>query len=116
MRWRLPTHVERRSFARLRNCAAKESDRISALCKELSSLGVHAQETPDGFIIDGEGSVTGGAVDSHGDHRLAMSLAVSGLAAREPVTVLGAEIIHESFPGFRSALESLGAWLRQDEG
>ncbi len=94
----------------------KESDRISALCMELSSLGVLAEETQDGFVIDGKGVVTGGEVDSHGDHRLAMSLAVAGLASRQPVAVQGAEAIHESFPGFRSTLESLGGSLRQDEG
>jgi len=85
----------------------KESDRIAALCVELRALGVAAEETPDGFILPG-GGVRGGQVDPHGDHRLAMSLAVAGLAAREPVRVSGAEIVRESFPEFIDALGSLG--------
>jgi 3-phosphoshikimate 1-carboxyvinyltransferase len=87
----------------------KESDRISALGQELRRLGVHFNETPDGFIILGGQPVLGGRVESHGDHRLAMSLAVSGLAASQPVQVDGAEMIGESFPGFEAVLRSLGA-------
>jgi 3-phosphoshikimate 1-carboxyvinyltransferase len=95
-----------REAVELRN---KESDRISALGQELRCLGVHFDETPDGFTIQGGQPVLGGRVDSHGDHRLAMSLAVSGLAARQPVIVDGAEMIGESFPGFEAALRQLGA-------
>jgi 3-phosphoshikimate 1-carboxyvinyltransferase len=87
----------------------KESDRISALGQELRILGVHFDETPDGFIILGGQPLLGGQVQSHGDHRLAMSLAVSGLAARHPVQVNGAEMIVESFPEFVTVLRSLGA-------
>jgi 3-phosphoshikimate 1-carboxyvinyltransferase len=90
----------------------KESDRISALCQELCSLGVQASETPDGFIIQGGQALQGGTVQPHGDHRLAMSLAVAGLAAQAPVTVEGAEIISESFPEFVMTLQNLGADLR----
>jgi 3-phosphoshikimate 1-carboxyvinyltransferase len=87
----------------------KESDRISALCQELNRLGVQASETPDGFSIQG-GRVPGGIkVDPHGDHRLAMALAVAGLAAENPVIIQNASIINESFPAFPSALASLGA-------
>jgi 3-phosphoshikimate 1-carboxyvinyltransferase len=87
----------------------KESDRITALGQELSRLGVDFNETPDGFVIRGGGPPDGGEVQSHGDHRLAMSLAVCGLAARRPVQVDGAEIIAESFPSFMSVLQALGA-------
>jgi 3-phosphoshikimate 1-carboxyvinyltransferase len=90
----------------------KESDRISALCQELCSLGVQASETPDGFIIQGGQALQGGTVQPHGDHRLAMSLAVAGLAAQAPVTVEGAEIIAESFPEFVTILQNFGADLR----
>jgi 3-phosphoshikimate 1-carboxyvinyltransferase len=85
----------------------KESDRITALGGELRRLGVAFTETPDGFIIDG-GPVRGGEVQSHGDHRLAMSLAIAGLAAQAPVTVSGAEMVSESFPGFSGVLRALG--------
>ncbi len=88
----------------------KESDRIGALCAGLRALGVNAEEKPDGFIVDGRGSLPGGAqLDPHGDHRLAMSLALAGLAAERPVTVEYAGIIGESFPEFSEVLRSLGA-------
>jgi 3-phosphoshikimate 1-carboxyvinyltransferase len=87
----------------------KESDRISALCNELHNIGVKVEERPDGFMIRGGDGVQGGYVDAHDDHRLAMSLAVAGLAAREEVTVHGAQMIAESFPDFFKLLSSLGA-------
>lgn len=86
----------------------KESDRIAALCAELRAVGALAEETADGFILHG-GGVEGGAVHPHGDHRLAMALAVAGLAARSPVVVHGAEVMRESFPDFAWLLRSLGA-------
>jgi 3-phosphoshikimate 1-carboxyvinyltransferase len=87
----------------------KESDRISALGGELRQLGVDFRETEDGFIVAGHAPLQGGRVDPHGDHRLAMSLAVAGLVAESPVEIQGAEIISESFPGFESVLSALGA-------
>ncbi len=93
----------------------KESDRIAALCTELRRIGVEAAETPDGFVIRGGRQPVGGEVDPHGDHRLAMSLAVAGLAAEKPVAVCGAEAVDESFPGFTQLLESFGARLAQAE-
>ncbi len=89
----------------------KESDRIAGLCAELRRLGVNAEERPDGFAITGGALPGGAAVDPHGDHRLAMSLAVAGLAAQRPVTVGGAEIMDESFPEFVPVLRELGARL-----
>jgi 3-phosphoshikimate 1-carboxyvinyltransferase len=87
----------------------KESDRISALGGELSQLGVDFRETEDGFVINGGEALKGNRVDPHGDHRLAMSLAVAGLVAQSPVEIQHAEIINESFPGFVSVLGALGA-------
>jgi 3-phosphoshikimate 1-carboxyvinyltransferase len=87
----------------------KESDRIGQLCAGIGRLGGDAVEAPDGFTIAGSRVLSGGAVDVAGDHRLAMSFAVAGLASRAPITVRGAESISESFPGFVKALESLGA-------
>jgi 3-phosphoshikimate 1-carboxyvinyltransferase len=89
----------------------KESDRIAAMGLELQTLGVEATETSDGFIIQGGRSVHGGVVEPHGDHRLAMALAIAGLAAKESVIVKNSEIIHESFPQFCEVLQSLGADL-----
>jgi 3-phosphoshikimate 1-carboxyvinyltransferase len=87
----------------------KESDRIGALCQELNVLGGDAVETQDGFVIHGMGGLKGGSVDAHGDHRLAMALALAGLAAQEPVIVNGAEAYYESFPDYPQVLQSLGA-------
>ena len=86
----------------------KESDRIGRLCEELSALGAAVEEYADGFTIHG-GRLRGGDVHPHGDHRLAMALAVSGLASEQRVTVQGAEIIQESFPTFVETLRDLGA-------
>jgi 3-phosphoshikimate 1-carboxyvinyltransferase len=94
----------------------KESDRITALCQELKAQGVQAKEKPDGFVIQGQKEVPGGGlVDPRRDHRLAMSLAVLGLAARQPVTILNAEIMSESFPTFVPTLRALGAQLLDQE-
>ena len=88
----------------------KESDRISSLCSELRALGIRALETPDGFTITG-GPVAGGHARSHGDHRLAMALALAGLASQAPVQVSGAEMLAESFPDFTEVLKGFGARL-----
>jgi 3-phosphoshikimate 1-carboxyvinyltransferase len=88
----------------------KESDRIQAICQELRAQGVQVEEKADGFVIEGNGRLPGGAIASpHGDHRLAMALAVAGLAAQNPIGVENAEITQESFPGFADCLRALGA-------
>ena len=91
----------------------KESDRISALVGELVKLGVQASETQDGFIIQGSRLPSAGQVEAHGDHRLAMALALAGLAGQGPVMVNGAQVIAESFPEFPAVLHSLGADLQE---
>ncbi|MDD4101198.1 MAG: 3-phosphoshikimate 1-carboxyvinyltransferase, partial [Kiritimatiellae bacterium] len=89
----------------------KETDRISVLCNELRALGVSLQEHKDGFSITG-GTLKGGTCDARGDHRLAMSLAVAGLAAPAPVHVRNAAILNESFPAFLPTLRTLGTLER----
>ena len=93
----------------------KESDRISMLCRELASLGVQVSEAPDGFTIQGGVLPQGGQVDVHSDHRLAMSLALVGLAGQGLVTVRGAEMIAESFPEFIEVLRGFGARLESQK-
>jgi 3-phosphoshikimate 1-carboxyvinyltransferase len=100
-----------RGAAELRH---KESDRISALCAELRQLGVGVDEAPDGFCIQGGKPVRGGTTRSNGDHRLAMAMAVAGMASEAPVSILDAEIMAESFPGFIDVLRNLGAELSQE--
>jgi 3-phosphoshikimate 1-carboxyvinyltransferase len=92
----------------------KESDRISTLCQELSALRIVTVEATDGFTIEG-GQPAGGQVQVHGDHRLAMAMLVAGLAASGPVTVDGAEMINESFPGFIDTLRRLGAGIEDGD-
>ena len=100
-----------RGAAELRH---KESDRILALCAELRQLGIDLDETSDGFRILGGKPVRGGTARAHGDHRLAMALAVAGLASETLVSIQDAEIVAESFPGFVDTLRTLGANLRQE--
>jgi 3-phosphoshikimate 1-carboxyvinyltransferase len=89
----------------------KESDRIAVLCEELRKLGVQAVEHPDGFTIQGGAAIQGGVLQPHGDHRLAMSLAVAGLASQAPVAIQDAQIIEESYPEFTQTLQALGGRL-----
>jgi len=93
----------------------KETDRIAVLCAELRALGARVEERRDGFMIHG-GSLRGGVCEAHGDHRLAMSLALAGLAAPEPVSVRHAEILNESFPDFVTQLRALGATVAEIRG
>ena len=77
----------------------KESDRIAVMAQGLKRLGIAVRETPDGIVIQG-GRLQGGEIDSHGDHRIAMSFAVAALAASGPITVRDCKNVDTSFPGF----------------
>ncbi len=85
----------------------KESDRIHALVEELGKLGAEISERPDGLEITGGKRLTGSLVSGHGDHRMAMALAVAGLVARGQTTVEGAASVAVSFPGFWEMLKSV---------
>lgn len=85
----------------------KESDRISALAGQLTKLGAAVEETEDGLVIEGRNELRGAEVESCGDHRIAMALAVAGLVAKGETVIHGAEAINISFPGFMPALRSL---------
>ncbi len=87
----------------------KESDRISALAEELRKMGARIEEFPDGFAIEGPTRLVGTMVHGHGDHRLAMSLAVAGLIADGQTAITDAECIADSYPGFAAMLAELGA-------
>jgi 3-phosphoshikimate 1-carboxyvinyltransferase len=88
----------------------KESDRLAAIIAGLEACGVEARADGDALVIRGRPDIPGGAeVATHGDHRIAMSFAVLGLAARSPVLVHDAEMIATSFPGFREAMRGIGA-------
>ncbi|MGI9168567.1 MAG: 3-phosphoshikimate 1-carboxyvinyltransferase [Caulobacteraceae bacterium] len=94
----------------------KESDRIAAMAAVLAACGVDVEEEADGLIVGGasaggRGVKGAAAVRTLGDHRIAMSSLVLGLAAREPVAVDDAAMIATSFPDFAAILTGLGADL-----
>ncbi len=82
----------------------KESDRIATMAQELRRMGVTVRELPDGLEIDGREALEGAVCESHGDHRVAMSMAVAGLAASKETVVRDASWIDTSFPGFERLL------------
>ncbi|MBX9600913.1 MAG: 3-phosphoshikimate 1-carboxyvinyltransferase [Bryobacteraceae bacterium] len=82
----------------------KETDRIRAIVENLRRMGVRAEEREDGLEIPGRQQFQGAAVDSFGDHRIAMAFAVAGLAARGETIVEGAEAASVSFPEFFDTL------------
>lgn len=93
----------------------KESDRIALMAAGLTACGVRVEEEPEGFTVFG-GPVRGGAtVSTHGDHRIAMSHLVLGLAADAAVTVDEPGMIATSFPGFVQLMRGLGADIAASE-
>jgi 3-phosphoshikimate 1-carboxyvinyltransferase len=83
----------------------KESDRIATLVEGLQRMGVAVEERKDGFTVRGGARLRGAAVRSHGDHRIAMALAVAGLLAEGETKLEGAECVAVSFPDFFERLE-----------
>jgi 3-phosphoshikimate 1-carboxyvinyltransferase len=77
----------------------KESDRIQVMADGLHILGIKADPTPDGIVIEG-GQLGAGTVVSHGDHRIAMSFAMSSLRASGSITIEDCANVATSFPGF----------------
>lgn len=77
----------------------KESDRIQVMADGLTALGIDARPTPDGMVIEG-GRLGQGTVDSHGDHRIAMSFAMAALRAAGPIDINDCANVNTSFPGF----------------
>lgn len=88
----------------------KETDRLKAVAAELRKMKVEIKEKPDGLIIRG-GQLQGAQVNSWGDHRMAMALAVAGMAASGETIIENAECINISFPSFPDVVGSLGAGI-----
>ena len=106
--------VSASGVTRIRGAAelrVKESDRIAVMATGLRKLGVELQEYPDGIDIKG-GRITGGHVESAGDHRCAMSFAVLGLVASTRILIEDAEFIATSYPGFTDDMGHLGASMQ----
>ena len=93
----------------------KESDRIRAVVNMLRVNGVEVEETEDGFIVEGcSGAVPGGGmVETHHDHRIAMSALVMGTASLNPITIDDAGMIATSYPDFMAHMSELGADFRK---
>ena len=87
----------------------KESDRITVTATQLNRLGAKVTELADGLEIIGETPLTGGDVDSHLDHRIAMSLAIAALNAKGTTTIHGAEAAAVSYPEFTATLQQVCA-------
>jgi 3-phosphoshikimate 1-carboxyvinyltransferase len=85
----------------------KESDRLHAMAQALSAVGVAVEETADGLIING-GRITGGTIDSEGDHRIAMSFAVAGLVSEAPIVIRDTGPVATSFPNFVEVARGAG--------
>jgi 3-phosphoshikimate 1-carboxyvinyltransferase len=85
----------------------KESDRISTMVLELSRMGAKIEELPDGMIIQGGTILKGGEVDSHQDHRLALSLTIAGLVAKGETIIYNTQAADISYPDFWTQLEEI---------
>jgi len=90
-----------------RELRVKETDRIAAMCTELKKMGADIEAQDDGMIIRGKESLSAAVCTSYGDHRVAMSMAVAGLAAQGETRVEDCACIKTSFPGFMNCLQSL---------
>ena len=87
----------------------KESDRIAVMTESLRSMGADIEAAEDGMIIRGGKPLHGAVVDSHLDHRAAMSLAIAGGLCEGPLSIRGAECVNISYPGFYQDLKILNS-------
>ncbi len=85
----------------------KESDRLQIITSSLQSMGADVIPTEDGMIIHGGRNLRGALIDSHMDHRIAMSFAIASLIAEGETEILNADCVNISYPGFYKDLFSL---------
>jgi 3-phosphoshikimate 1-carboxyvinyltransferase len=93
-------------FADAEELRHKESDRVEAMVEGIRVVGGNAEATEDGFVVTGPTPLTGGTVESRGDHRIALAFAVAGLIASDVVRVMGWTATSTSFPEFLDLLDS----------
>ncbi len=86
----------------------KESDRINAIAKELTKMGKNVHTRKDSITID-RGRLIGATIETHNDHRLAMSFAIAGLVAEGKTIIKKAEVVNKSYPNFWKDLIKIGA-------
>lgn len=99
-------------FTNIRRLRLKESDRVAAVIEMIRSLGGSADATEDTLRIYGTG-LTGGTVNSHKDHRIAMAAAVGATVCSKPVTILDADAVSKSYPAFWEDYRKLGGKYEQ---
>ena len=104
----------RSEFINASRLRIKECDRITCMKEEINKLGGNVTELQDGMIIDGVDMLHGGVVDSHNDHRVAMSLAMATLKMDGELKILNASSVSKSFPHFWKVFESLGGKIRYE--
>lgn len=85
----------------------KETNRITAMVKEMQKLGIRVKELPDGMEIEGPNKINGGVVESYGDHRIAMAMAIGGLFSDEVIKIKDSQCIGISFPDFTEKLKEI---------
>jgi 3-phosphoshikimate 1-carboxyvinyltransferase len=88
----------------------KESDRIATVASELSRMGARIEPLSDGMVIHGGRLLSGTEVDSHLDHRLAMTLAIAGLVAKGETTIRHARAAQVSYPAFWRTLQQIAGY------
>lgn len=93
----------------------KESDRLKTVYETLHTLGADIEEKEDGLIIRGKERLKGGTVSSFNDHRIAMMAAIASIVCDDEVTILQAEAVNKSYPGFYEDLKKLGGQVRIEE-
>ncbi len=91
----------------------KESDRLETTVRLIRDLGGEAEELPDGLIIRGKPMLRGGTVDGCGDHRIVMAAAIAATNCAESVTIIGAEAVNKSYPGFFRDYKGLGGKINE---
>ncbi len=102
-------------FAGIAELRVKESDRLNVMARGLRALGVEVEEGEDWARVRG-GDFSGGTVDSHGDHRIAMAFAVAATRAESAVLIKDVASVETSFPGFDASLRSIGVNITQSTG
>ena len=98
-------------FTNAERLRLKESDRLTATAELIRALGGNVDELADGLTVYG-GQLTGGTVDGKNDHRLVMAAAIAALRCENPVTILGAEAVNKSYPGFFDDYKALGGLVQ----
>jgi 3-phosphoshikimate 1-carboxyvinyltransferase len=94
-------------FRGLGELRVKEADRLAAVAAELGRMGARITVDGDDLVIVGGRRLAGASVDSHGDHRIAMSLGVAAMIATGETVVSGTDVVAVSYPGFFEVLSAL---------